>query len=109
MSMSAVGWVFFGFAIWAACIFLKALQNRFAPEMNQDCDLHDDDMAFRGERESRAGGVGSGLGSGSGTDSEKDREIEALRKRVETLEAIVTDRKYQWEAELNRSGGSGAT
>ncbi len=34
-------------------------------------------------------------------ETELQAEIERLRKRIETLEAIVTDRKFQWDQELN--------
>ena len=33
---------------------------------------------------------------------EKDKEISALRKRVETLEAIVTDSTYELNQKINR-------
>ena len=50
MNTTAMGWAVFGIAVWAIVIFLKALQNRFAPELNENC-------SSRGTETSHGGGA----------------------------------------------------
>ena len=91
--LNAFGWVLFGMAVWGLCILMNALEHRFSPEKGT------------------AAGSSWNMGQGSKRDrrrrqaeelATRDQEIAELRKRVETLEAIVTDRRYQWEQELQR-------
>ena len=87
---TAIGWVLFGFGVWALSILVHAFQQRVAPDMDAGCDRSGDYTG--GEGEARHGG-----GQRAGT---RDREIRELRERVEVLEAIVTDRRYQFDEAL---------
>jgi hypothetical protein len=89
---TAFGWVCFGMAIWGLCILMQALQQRFAPELGHASEMDGDSQSVRTHHQRRQAG---------GQDA-RDREIAELRARIETLEAIVTDRRYQWEQELRR-------
>ena len=96
---SAFGWVLFGFAVWALCIFMHALQARFAPEWNKGKAGQNwwDFMWANDSSNDRAD-------SGHETQQQsKDAEIRDLKARIETLEAIVTDKRYQFDEELRRS------
>lgn len=92
--IQTVGWVLFGFGVWGLVILLHALQRRFAPDLDRSSNNKSSDW-----------GLGLGLGD---EDEENEKvsqlraEIKELRQRVEVLEAIVTDKKYQFEQELNR-------
>ena len=93
--LNAFGWVLFGFAVWGLCIVMHAVQKRFAPEWNSgepgqnwwDFLWGDDGSSSDGAAKKR-------------TEFSKDREISDLKKRIETLETIVTDRHYQFDDEL---------
>lgn len=86
---NAFGWVLFGMAVWGLCICMTALQRRFAPEMS-------DHETLTGHHEPRRRQAPHGF-------DPRDAEIAELKRRIETLEAIVTDRKYQWEKEFEGS------
>lgn len=85
--LTAFGWVVFGMAVWGLCIVMQAAERRFAPEL---------------------GTMDTGLGrrrkaKETPTATAKDDEIAALKKRIEVLEAIVTDRRYQWDSEYHQT------
>lgn len=95
--IQTIGWTLFGFAVWGLAILLHGLQSRFAPDMD------------------KSSGKGSGSKSrfwGSSTEDEDwdgmgseralKRELAELRRRVEVLETIVTDKKFQFDQELHR-------
>ncbi|GAB4188805.1 MAG: hypothetical protein Tsb002_15340 [Wenzhouxiangellaceae bacterium] len=92
---STLGWVLFGFAVWGLAILLHALQRRFAPDMARDWGLGDDDDDYRSRSRRRHDRRDSEI-------ERRDEEIEELKKRIQVLEAIVTDKKYQFDEELNR-------
>ncbi|MDX1570569.1 MAG: hypothetical protein R3200_08800 [Xanthomonadales bacterium] len=92
--LNAFGWVIFGMAVWGLCIAMSALQRRFAPEMGDDHGTFGGDLHQHGRRHRQRE---------TERDAERDAELAALRRRVETLEAIVTDRKYQWEQEYEQA------
>ncbi|MEM9300685.1 MAG: hypothetical protein AAGE01_01160 [Pseudomonadota bacterium] len=77
-------------AVWGLCIAMQALQRRFAPEWSDAMGM-DDVMGTKAAEPPRV-------------PDARDREIAELKRRVETLEAIVTDRRYQWEQEFRRAG-----
>jgi hypothetical protein len=89
---TAFGWVCFGMAVWGLCILMQALQQRFAPELGSACEMDDETQGRHTHRQRRQ----------AGAPDRRDREIAELKARIETLEAIVTDRRYQWEQELRR-------
>jgi len=93
--LTTLGWFMFGMFVWVCCIFVHRLQERFAPNMSKDWGM---DSATLGSQN-----LSSSLGFGS-SDSAKNEEIAELKKRIEILEAIVTDRKYQWEQEYRQQG-----
>ena len=97
-----IAWVLFGFGVWGLAILLHALQRRFAPDMNRS-DSH---THTRRGKKSSMWDLGLGLGDdGEDIDEENERliaEVKELRQRVEVLEAIVTDKKFQFDQELNR-------
>lgn len=82
-------WFLFGMFVWGCCIVMSALSRKFAPDMNATTALADD-----------LGLTDSGMDIGS--NRRKDAEIHALKQRIETLEAIVTDPKYRWEQDMNQ-------
>ena len=85
--LTAFGWVVFGMAVWGLCIIMQAAERRFAPELGTM------DTGSCKQRKSSA----------TATVAAKDEEIAALKKRVEVLEAIVTDRRYQWDSEYHQT------
>ncbi len=97
--LHAFEWVLFGMLIWCCCIVLQAFQRRVAPESGD----HRSAGKHRGRRRGkRAWHEDFGMGTGTGDkEAELNQEVERLRKRIETLEAIVTDPKYQWDQNLN--------
>lgn len=96
--LSAFGWVLFGFAVWGLCIFMNALQKRFAPEWNSGEPGQNwwDFMWGTDSEKNQTRQSQQAAGS-------KDSEIDELKRRIEVLEAIVTDRGYQFDEELRRS------
>ncbi len=90
--LTAFGWVLFGMAVWGLCIVMQALERRFSPEGGMMESMFDD--GTRRRRQPPRPPVGF---------DPKDREIAELKRRVETLEAIVTDRRYQWEQEYRNA------
>ncbi len=92
---SAFGWVLFGFAVWGLCIVMHAVQKRFAPEWNDGKPgqnwwdfMWGEDVEKREKRQRHQ------------SEDVKDQGIRDLKQRIEVLEAIVTDRRYQFDEEL---------
>jgi len=94
---TAIGWVLFGFGVWALSILVHAFQRRVAPDMDAGCGFGHADVA-----ESGSSGSGDERRKGSG----REAEIRELRQRVEVLEAIVTDRRYQFDEALRTETSS---
>ena len=94
---TVIGWVLFGFGVWALSILVHAFQRRVAPDMDAGCGFGDVDVAELG-----TSGSGDERRQGRG----RDAEIRELRQRVEVLEAIVTDRRYQFDEALHGERGS---
>lgn len=91
---TALQWFLFGMFIWGCCLLMSAISDRVT-------------AAGPGEKRATGRSRHGWFGTGMEADEEADdaalrEEIASLRKRVETLEAIVTDRKFQWEQDLNR-------
>ena len=84
--LTAFGWVVFGMAVWGLCIVMQAAERRFAPELG----TMDDGSSKKAQPQARS-------------QDSKDKEIESLKKRIEVLEAIVTDRRYQWDSEFHQA------
>ncbi|MCG8466447.1 MAG: hypothetical protein MI750_16585 [Xanthomonadales bacterium] len=108
--LQTMGWVLFGFAIWGLAILLHALQRRFAPDMG---DGSGTEHTKKGSNWKQSLGLTSdswGLGMGDDEDTEAlhqeqrrlEAEVKELRERVQVLETIVTDKKFQFDQELNR-------
>ncbi len=93
---SAFGWVLFGFAVWGLCILMHAIQKRLAPEWNSGEPGQNWWAFLWGEDEKKSARA-------ERSADPKDREIDELKKRIEILEAIVTDRRYQFDEELRNS------
>ena len=92
--LTSFGWVCFGMAVWGLCILMQSLQRRFAPELGAALGLN----AESGESQPREHRYQRGSAA-----EPRNQEIAELKQRIETLEAIITDRRYQWEQELRRS------
>jgi len=106
---SVFGWVLIGFAIWALMLIMHVVQKRYAPEWN---DTPNKSGRHKLYRRSRARGFWDSMwDAGDDDDSEPSaeqaaalvEEIRALKERVKVLEAIVTDRSWQYDEELKRS------
>lgn len=92
----AFSWVLFGFAVWGLVILLHALQRRYAPDLDSSdlgMGMGDDGMGSSKRRQVQLI---------SDQKAAHDKEIAELKKRIEVLEAIVTDKKFQFDQELNR-------
>lgn len=95
----ALEWFLFGMFVWGCCLVMQAFHRRVAPESGCGRPAG---KRRKGSRARRAWSEDLGLGGGeSEREAELQAEVERLRKRIETLEAIVTDRKFQWDQELN--------
>lgn len=93
---SAFGWVLFGFAVWGLCIVMHAMQKRFAPEWNSGQPGQNWWGFLWGDDEEKPSPQ-------SHNTARKDQEIDDLKKRIEVLEAIVTDKHYQFDEEIRNS------
>ncbi len=95
--LTSFGWVCFGMAVWGLCILMQALQRRFAPELGRFLGTDQNDVDDPGYGRSPLGRQADSKWAA------KDAQIAELKQRIEVLEAIVTDRRYQWEQELQRN------
>ena len=93
---AAIQWFLFGMFVWGCCLLMNAIAQRFAPEGG-----HTSRKARRRQRHRDWFGMGEEE-QATPEPSDLEKEVAQLRERVATLEAIVTDRKYQWEQDLNR-------
>ncbi|MEM7708027.1 MAG: hypothetical protein AAF358_20920 [Pseudomonadota bacterium] len=100
---TALQWFLFGMFVWACCVLMSALESR---------------VSANGEARRQRREVGKRptwwrqLWDESLDDEETEEptqreramaaEIVELKDRIATLEAIVTDRKFQWEDELRK-------
>jgi hypothetical protein len=91
---SVFGWVLFGFAIWAMVLVMHVLQKRFAPEWQS--------RASAGSFWTSMWGDDGESPPSAAADADVLDEIEALKHRVQVLEAIVTDRGFQVDDEIRR-------
>lgn len=97
----ALEWFLFGMFVWGCCVVMQAFRRRVAPDTGTG---HQAGRRRKGRHARRAWCEDLGLGGGeTGREAELQEEIRALKKRIETLEAIVTDRKFQWNQEFNSS------
>ncbi len=101
---TALQWFLFGMFVWACCVLMSALESRVSAsgEARRQRRSADDrrpswwrkllDDSWDGEEAEEP------------TDRERAMasEIVELKDRIATLEAIVTDRKFQWEDELRK-------
>lgn len=98
--ISALQWFLFGMFVWGCCLLMSAVAERVTPGGTREGSRRQSRR-----RRWRRDWFGEGEDEAE-QQSEKEAQLEAelaqLRKRVETLETIVTDRKFQWEQELNR-------
>ena len=91
--IQTIGWTLFGFTVWGLVILLHSLQRRFAPDLDKDSSGKSRFWGGTGEDEDW---------DGSGSNRAMKRELAELRRRVEVLKAIVTDKKFQFDQELHR-------
>ncbi len=105
---SVFGWVLLGFAIWALMLIKHVVQKRYAPEWN---DTPHKPVRHKPYRRNRARGFWGSMRDWGDTDEASmsdsqtealEQEIHALTERVKVLEAIVTDRRWQYEEELGQ-------
>ena len=96
-------WFLFGMFVWACCLLMSALEARVSAS--------GEDRKQRQPKARRGAWWQQLMGDGSeniATEAPTEREqamaaeIVELKDRIATLEAIVTDRKYQWEDELGK-------
>ena len=88
-------WFLFGMFVWCCVLCMSAISRRLSPEMGPP----------HGERHRShrpSGRNRSANAAAEARDDPRDLEIRDLRKRIETLEAIITDRRYQWDDEFSR-------
>lgn len=87
-----------GGAIWGLFIMMHALQQRFAPGLASSC-------GWGQWFEPETAGADSSTANDSSNRRQRDQaeEIRRLQERIEVLEAIVTDRRYQFDEDLRRS------
>lgn len=104
---SVFGWVLFGFAIWALMLIMHVVQKRYAPEWN---DSPRQQAGYKPYRRNKARGFWDSMWDWGDDDDESfsakekaalEQEIHDLKERVKVLEAIVTDRRWQYDEELH--------
>ncbi len=91
---NVLGWFAVGMLIWLCCTLMSMLHTKLAPEtgeLNNNDGKHKSRRGLRAENQKLRGALAT-----------KENEVADLRKRVETLEAIVTDSKFQWEQEFKK-------
>lgn len=86
----ALQWFLFGMFVWCCVVCMSAVVDRLAPESGPG------DRKRRRHRRSLWDSL-NGETETSEEEDPRDLEIRDLRQRIETLEAIVTDRRYQWD------------
>ena len=89
---NAFQWFMFGMFIWCCVVCMQAVEQRVAPGRAQA-------RSERRRNRRKFWRKAHSTDSAETTETEDARELELkeLRKRIETLEAIVTDRRYQWD------------
>jgi hypothetical protein len=92
--LDVLGWFLLGMFIWGCCIVMEAFQNRFAPALNGGGGKKRRRKHRKRGKNMDFGGIANEMFGG---EDPKDKEIRQLRERLEVLEAIVTDRRFQWE------------
>ena len=97
--LNVLEWFLFGMFVWGCCIVMQALQNRIAPETGESCGPRRKRRRKRKARRERAAADDTADNVFTGEDP-RDREIRELRERLQVLEAIVTDRRFQWEQDF---------
>ncbi len=104
---SALQWFLFGLFVWACCLVMNALESR----VSAGNEARKARRPSTDDRVRRPGHWWRSLWVDEEQDSEQQpsqreqamaSEIIDLKDRIATLEAIVTDRKFQWEEELNK-------
>lgn len=91
--LTVIEWFLFAMFVWGCVIAMEALQRRFAPEMGSGCG------GKRRRRRQKAAAKETSVFAG---EDPKDKEIRELRERLQVLEVIVTDRRYQWDEDYRR-------
>ncbi len=95
--MSVLAWFLFGMFVWVCVLGMSALARKVTPEHGRGRGSWHEDL-FGGDWT----GMGTGEDGKSRREQKLEKEVDELKQRVQTLETIVTDRKFQWESELNR-------
>jgi hypothetical protein len=93
---SALSWFMFGMFVWGCCIVMSAVSRRLSPEMRDGSACMPRRNRAKRAHHRRSNGEG-----GSEAEDPRDVEIRELKQRVATLEAIVTDPKFQWQQDFN--------
>jgi len=94
--ISAFQWFMFGMFVWCCVICMEAVEQRVAPGRAK---ARSERRMRRRSRYKRACGIHSQVNEEPSKDDTREEELVQLRKRIETLEAIITDRRYQWDEE----------
>ena len=92
---NAFQWFMFAMFVWCCVLCMEAVEQRVAPGRVQ---ARKDRRRNRG-RFWRKTVIDA---APPAEDDPRELEILELRKRIETLEAIVTDRRYQWDEEFSK-------
>ncbi|MEM9531304.1 MAG: hypothetical protein AAGA23_10315 [Pseudomonadota bacterium] len=104
---AALQWFLFGMFVWACCLVMSAVERRLSPQTAENADAGNIGKARRSPWWHF--GLDQGLDDPEEPSAEKQtamaEEIAQLKDRVATLEAIVTDRRYQWEDDLRGPSG----
>ena len=91
----AFQWFMFAMFVWCCVLCVSAVEQRVALGRAQP----------RSDRHRKHRHFWRKLGQLPGEEEIEDPrelELQELRKRIETLEAIVTDRRYQWDDEYSK-------
>ena len=94
---NAFQWFMFGMFVWCCVVCMEAVEQRVAPGRAQA-------RSNRRNKRRKFWRKSQSTASTQIEEPEDSRELELkeLRKRIETLEAIVTDRRYQWDEEYSK-------
>ncbi|MFK7955323.1 MAG: hypothetical protein AB8B96_04450 [Lysobacterales bacterium] len=103
--ISAIQWFLFAMFVWACVLLMSALESRVTASGQARKAQRDDDKTARQswwQSLLTDDDPKQDVSQPSNRENEMTAEIVELKDRIATLEAIVTDRKFQWEEELNK-------
>ena len=91
----AFQWFMFAMFVWCCVLCMEAVEQRVAPGKAQARSARRRNRRYFWRKTAEDPAAGA-------MEDPRELEIKELRERIETLEAIVTDRRYQWDEEYSK-------